>query len=354
LRHTMKVAAVVSVAALALAACGDSGGDDSGASGSSSSSAKKSDLKVGMAYDVGGRGDQSFNDAAAAGLDKAKSELGVETKEAAAVNGENEAAREERLQQLVDAGFTHVVAVGFAYAASVGKVAKANPDVQFAIVDDASDDSKGPNVDQITFAEQEGSFLVGAAAALKSKAGHIGFVGGVNVPLIKKFEAGYIAGAKAVNSSIKIDSQYLTQPPDFSGFGDPAKGKTAAEGMFQKGADIVYHAAGGSGGGVFTAAKAAGADHWAIGVDSDQALTAPAEVRDIILTSMIKKVDVAVFDFIKSAADGKELTGNQVYDLAKGGVDYSTTGDHVADIKSKLDDYKQQIIDKKITVPTTP
>ena len=354
MRHTMKVAAVVSVAALALAACGDSGGDDSGASGSSSSSAKKSDLKVGMAYDVGGRGDQSFNDAAAAGLDKAKSELGVETKEAAAVNGENEAAREERLQQLVDAGFTHVVAVGFAYAASVGKVAKANPDVNFAIVDDASDDSKGPNVDQITFAENEGSFLVGAAAAMKSKAGHIGFVGGVNVPLIKKFEAGYIAGAKAVNPSIKIDSQYLTQPPDFSGFGDPAKGKTAAEGMFQKGADVVYHAAGGSGGGVFTAAKAAGADHWAIGVDSDQALTAPADVRDVILTSMIKKVDVAVFDFIKSAADGKELTGNQVYDLAKGGVDYSTTGDHLTDIKSKLDDYKQQIIDKKITVPVTP
>jgi basic membrane protein A len=353
LRHTMKVAAVMSVAALALAACGDSG-EDSGSTGSSTSSAKKSDLKVGMAYDVGGRGDQSFNDAAAAGLDKAKSELGVETKEAAAVNGENEAAREERLQQLVDAGYTHVVAVGFAYAKSVGKAAKDNPDVSFAIVDDASADSKGANVDQITFAENEGSFLVGAAAALKSKSGHIGFVGGVNVPLIKKFEAGYIAGAKAVNPAIKIDSQYLTQPPDFSGFGDPAKGKTAAEGMFQKGADIVYHAAGGSGGGVFTAAKTAGADHWAIGVDSDQALTAPADVRSVILTSMIKKVDVAVYDFIKSAADGKELTGNNTYDLAKGGVDYSTTGDHVADIKAKLDDYKQQIIDKKITVPVTP
>jgi basic membrane protein A and related proteins len=354
LRHTMKVAAVMSVAALALAACGDSGTDAPAASGSSTSSAKKSDIKVGMAYDVGGRGDQSFNDAAAAGLDKAKADLDVEIKEAAAVNGENEAAREERLQQLVDAGYTHVVAVGFAYAKSVGKAAKDNPDVHFAIVDDASPDSKGANIDQITFAENEGSFLVGAAAALKSKAGHIGFVGGVNVPLIKKFEAGYIAGAKTVNKDIKIDSQYLTQPPDFSGFGDPAKGKTAAEGMYQKGADVVYHAAGGSGGGVFTAAKAAGQGKWAIGVDSDQALTAPAEVRDVILTSMIKKVDVAVFDFIKAAADGKELTGNQVYDLAKGGVDYSTTGDHLTDIKTKLDDYKKQIIDKKITVPLTP
>ena len=205
MRHAMKVAAVMSVAALTLAACGDSG-DDPGTSGSSSSTTKKSDIKVGMAYDVGGRGDQSFNDSAAAGLDKAKTELGVDTKEAAAVNGENEAAREERLQQLVDAGYTHVVAVGFAYAASVGKAAKDNPDVHFAIVDDASDDSKGANVDQITFAENEGSFLVGAAAALKSKTGHIGFVGGVNVPLIKKFEAGYIAGAKAVNPAIKVDS----------------------------------------------------------------------------------------------------------------------------------------------------
>ncbi|NYG07579.1 basic membrane protein A [Phycicoccus badiiscoriae] len=349
----MKVAAVMSVAALTLAACGGSGsGSGSSGSSSSSSSSTKAALKVGMAYDVGGRGDQSFNDAAAAGLDKAKTDLGVTTKEAAAVANENEAAREERLQQLVDAGYTHVVAVGFAYAKSVGKAAKDNPNVHFAIVDDASPDSAGPNVDQITFAENEGSFLVGAAAALKSKTGHIGFVGGVNVPLIKKFEAGYIAGAKAVNPAIKIDSQYLTQPPDFTGFGDPAKGKTAAEGMYQKGADVVYHAAGGSGGGVFTAAKAAG--KLAIGVDSDQALTAPADVRSVILTSMIKKVDVAVYDFIKSASDGKDLTGNHVYDLKAGGVDFATTGGMIDDIKSKLDDFKAKIIAGTIKVPVTP
>ena len=146
MRHAMKVAAVVSATALTLAACGNSGssGSSSSSSGSASSSSSsssgggsKSGVKVGMAYDVGGRGDQSFNDAAAAGLDKAKSELGVTAKEAAAVAGENEAAREERLQQLVDAGYTHIVAVGFAYAQATGKVAKANPDVHFAIVDDA-------------------------------------------------------------------------------------------------------------------------------------------------------------------------------------------------------------------------
>ena len=280
MRHTMKVAAVMSAAALTLAACGDSGTTGTGGSGasSSSSSSKKSNLKVGMAYDVGGRGDQSFNDSAAAGLDKAKTELGVDVKEAAAVNGENEAAREERLQQLVDAGYTHVVAVGFAYAKSVGKAAKDNPDVHFAIVDDASADSKGPNVDQITFAENEGSFLVGAAAALKSKAGHIGFVGGVNVPLIKKFEAGYIAGAKAVNPSIKIDIA-STSPSRRTSAASVTRprARPRPRACTRSGADVVYHAAGGSGGGVFTAAKAAG--KLAIGVDSDQALTAPADVQ---------------------------------------------------------------------------
>ena len=181
MRYATKVAAVVAAASLGLAACGSSNRQhdvpgrlrrfERGTGGA---------LKVGMAYDVGGRGDQSFNDAAAAGLDKAKTELGVDVKEAAAVNGENEAAREERLQQLIDAGYNHIIAVGFAYAKAVGKVAKANPDVNFAIVDDASPDSAGPNVDQITFAEEQGSFLVGAAAALKTKTNHIGFVGGVN------------------------------------------------------------------------------------------------------------------------------------------------------------------------------
>jgi basic membrane protein A len=304
---------------------------------------------VGMAYDVGGRGDQSFNDAAAAGLDKAAGEFGFKPQEATAVNGENDAAREERLNQLVDAGFTHIIAVGFAYAGSVGKVAKENPDVHFAIIDDASDASKGDNVAQLTFAENEGSFLVGAAAALKSKAGHVGFVGGVNVPLINKFEAGYVAGAKAVNPDIKIESNYLTQPPDVSGFGDPAKGETAADGMFQKGADIVYHAAGGSGGGVFAAAKKA--KGWAIGVDSDQALTAEADVRDVILTSMLKKLDVAVYDYLKDAQGGEEKSGNIVYDLKAGGVDYATTGGHIDDIKPKLDEYKAKIISGEIKVP---
>ncbi|MEO3936119.1 BMP family ABC transporter substrate-binding protein [Dermatophilaceae bacterium Soc4.6] len=336
---------------MGLTACGSSTSTGTG-SASGTGAPAAGGLKVGMAYDVGGRGDQSFNDAAAAGLDKAKTEFGADSKEAAATNGESASARQERLQQLVDAGYTNIVAVGFAYAPAVGKVAKANPDVKFAIVDDASPDSAGANVDQITFAENEGSFLVGAAAALKSTTGKIGFVGGVQTDLIKKFEAGYEAGAKAVNPAIKIDVKYLTQPPDFSGFSSVDKGKAAADGMYQGGDDIVFHAAGGSGGGVFTAAKNAG--KLAIGVDSDQALTAAPDVRDVIMTSMIKKVDVAVYDFIKSVKDGSFKAGNNVYDLKAGGVDYSTTGGKVDDIKAKLDAYKAQIIAGTIKVPVTP
>ncbi len=353
MRQVMKFAAAMSVAAVALAACGsssNSGGTSGGAATSGGTSA--AGLKVGMAYDVGGRGDQSFNDAAAAGLDKAVKELGVQSKEAAATNGEAESARQERLQQLIDAGYNNVVAVGFAYAKSVGAAAKANPSVKFAIVDDPSPDSAGPNVDQITFAEEQGSYLVGAAAALKSKVNHVGFVGGVNTTLIKKFQAGYQAGAKAVNPNIVVDVKYLTEPPDFSGFNSVDKGKAAAEGMYQGGADIVYQAAGGSGGGVFTAAKAAG--KLAIGVDSDQAKTAAADVRDVIMTSMIKKVDVGVYDFIKSVSNNTFKAGVKVFDLKAGGVDYSTTGGKVDDIKSKLDDYKAQIIAGTIKVPTTP
>lgn len=350
MRRLTKATAIAGVAVLVLAGagCGKKTTSD-GTSSPSKDKCVKADpaKKVGMAFDVGGRGDQSFNDSAAAGLDKAACELGLSTKTAEAQDGEAESAREGRLQQLVDAGYNPVVAVGFAYSASVGKVAKANPKVNFAIVDDAV---AGPNIANLLFAEEQGSFLVGAAAALKSDAKHIGFVGGVEVPLIKKFEAGYIAGAKAVDPGIKVDVRYLSQPPDFSGFGDPAKGKTAAGGMYDGGADIVYAAAGGSGGGVFEAAAAA--KKKAIGVDSDQALTADPAVKDVIMTSMLKNVNVAVFNFLKAADGGTIPTGPTTFDLKVDGVGYSTTGGQLDDIKPKLEEFKQQIIDGTIKVPT--
>jgi basic membrane protein A and related proteins len=346
-RRVLKIAPVLLAGALVIAGCG---GDDDSAGGGSTTSAPANAPKVGLAYDIGGRGDQSFNDAAAAGLDRSKSELGVtDAKELEASPGETDAQKEERLRSLAEAGFNPVIAVGFAYSAALAKVAPDFPEVKFAIVDDAN--AKGANIENLTFAEQEGSFLVGAAAALKSPAKHIGFVGGVQVPLIKKFEAGYIAGAKAVDPSMKVDVKYLTQPPDFTGFNDPAKGKTTAEGMYDGGADVVYQAAGGSGAGVFQAAKAA--NKLAIGVDSDQFKTADPSVRDVILTSMLKKVDVAVFNFIKSIENNAFKSGETVFDLKAGGVDYSTSGGKVDDIKSQLDDYKQKIINGEITVPSS-
>jgi basic membrane protein A len=230
-------------------------------------------------------------------------------------------------------------------------VAKDCPDTKFAIIDDAS--VEAPNVSGLVFAEEQGSFLVGVAAALKSQTGTVGFVGGCDVPLIKKFEAGFKAGAAAGKAGTKVLTNYLSTPADkCSGFNDPAKGQTQATGMYDQGADVVYQAAGGSGSGVFKAAKAKG--KWAIGVDSDQYNTAEADVKEVIITSMLKRVDVAVYDFIKNTADGNFTAGKTVFDLKKDGVGYSTTGGKVDDIKSKLDEYKQQIISGAVTVPTTP
>ena len=351
MRRMTKMAALLTVPVLALAACGGNGdgdGDDTAAGGTGEPTAE-SDVRVGMAYDVGGRGDQSFNDSAAAGMDQAVDEYGMESQESEAGDGEPESAREERLRTFADAGFDPIIAVGFAYSMSLAKVAPEYPDLHFAIIDD--ENAAGDNIANLVFAEEQGSFLVGAAAALKTETDHLGFIGGVEVPLIKKFEAGFIAGAEAVNPDITVDVVYLTQPPDFSGFNDPAKGKTAAEGMFDAGADIVYAAAGGSGGGVFEAASAAGMK--AIGVDSDQYNIVDESVRDVIMTSMLKNVNVAVFEYLTEVNDGNFPAGVNRYDLSVDGVGYSTSGGFIDDITGDLDGYKQQIIDGEITVPTS-
>jgi basic membrane protein A len=347
-QKTARFAALALVTALSLSACGsEEGGSGNGGSGSEGGS----DIKVGMAYDVGGRGDQSFNDSAAKGLDKAVEEFGMESQESEAEDGEAESAREDRLRTFADAGYDPIFAVGFAYAGAVGKVAEEYPDVHFAIIDDSSL-ADVENVASLVFAEEEGSYLVGAAAALKSETGQIGFIGGVETPLIQKFEAGYVAGAEAVDPAVEVDVTYLTQVPDFSGFADPAKGKTAAQGMYDNGADVVYHAAGGSGGGLFEAAAESG--NWAIGVDSDQHQTADPSVQDAILTSMLKNVDVAVYEYLKQVDGGEFPAGVTTYDLESDGVGYSTSGGFVDDITDRLDELKQQIIDGEITVPTAP
>ena len=361
MRRSTRIAAVLAAVTLSLAGCAK---DDTSGSGNGSGSGSGATLdcdsadgdgpKVGIAYDVGGQGDRSFNDAAAAGMAKAVDELGATCGEGEAQDGEPESAREDRLRQFAEGDFNPIVAVGFAYSEAINAVAPDFPDVNFAVVDGFDpDDKPNENVAYLGFAENEGSFLVGVAAGLKTQADHVGFVGGVHNDLIKKFEAGFVAGVKAANPQAQVDVKYIEES-DLSGFADPAGGKAAATGMYDNGADVVYHAAGGSGSGVFDAAVEAGDNMWAIGVDSDQYLTATAEQKPHILTSMLKRVDTATYDMVRSVSEDSPLTSYQTYDLSKNGVGYSKSGGFVDDIASDIDGYADQIKNGEVKVPTTP
>ncbi len=310
-------------------------------------------VNIGLVYDIGGRGDQSFNDAAAAGLDRAAAELSVGTSEASA--NEDGTNREELLALQASEGANLVIGVGFLFAEPMANVASEFPETNFAIVDSTVDAS---NVAGLIFAEEQGSFLVGVAAALKTQTDTVGFIGGVNIPLIHAFEAGFLAGVQAVDPDITIITQYVTEPPDFAGFNDPAAGRVISQSMFEQGADVIYHAAGGTGGGLFQAAKdysEANDTHvWAIGVDSDQYLTSGEDFRPYILTSMLKRVDVAVYNTIKAVQDGTFNAGPQVFDLSVDGVGYSTSGGFVDDIGAEIEDFKQQIVSGTINVSRDP
>ncbi|CAN5432485.1 BMP family ABC transporter substrate-binding protein [soil metagenome] len=353
-RQRVGLASGIAVAALILAACA---GNDEGSESSASicNDANGEGPKVGLAYDVGGRGDQSFNDSAYAGLEKAVNELEATCTESEAALGEDDDQREERLRQLADEGYDPIIAVGYIYSPNVDTVA-AEPDysdVSFAVVEGYAE---APTATNFAFAANEGSFLVGVAAALKTETNNVGFLGGVNNALIQDFEAGFVAGVEAVDPSIEIQSQYLTQDPDATdeGFENPTGGETAATGMYDNGADIIYHVAGKSGLGLFAAAVQAGEGKWAIGVDSDQYLTADEDQKAHILTSMLKRVDVSVFDYIQAYETDNVKTGYVTYDLKSDGVGYATSGGFIDDITDQIDDYKQQIIDGEIKVPTAP
>jgi len=306
-------------------------------------------LRVGMVYDVGGKGDLSFNDMAYAGLSKAQKEFAakLEVKDLEpTAGGEN---REELLRLLAGEKYDLIFGIGFLFTDSITRVAKAFPGVKFAIIDGFID--KEPNVASLLFNEHEGSFLVGAAAALKSQTGKIGFVGGMKIPLIEKFEAGYIAGAKYVKPSIEVFSDYAGTTGE--AFRDPVKGKELATAQYDRNADIIYHASGGTGIGVFEAAVAK--KKWAIGVDADQSLTAKPDQRAQILTSMMKRVDVAVYETIKAVVEGKYKAGVQAFGLNEGGVAYAVNDynkEQMKDITSRLDQLKQDIIAGKIKVPS--
>ncbi len=316
----------------------------------------QSDIKVGLALDVGGLGDKSFNDAANRGLQQAIDE-GLIAEENAKLIETNQTGsnRDNNVVNLADSGYDLILGIGFSFSPGIDKIAGDYPDQYFGIIDGFA--AEADNVANLGFKEHEGSFLVGAAAALKSKTGTIGFLGGQEgTGLIEKFEAGYVAGAEAVNPDIKVISEYIGD--SVQAFVDPTKGEALSEKMYDGGADVIYHASGQSGLGLFKAAVAA--DKLAIGVDSDQSLTASPQEQKLILTSMLKRVDTAVYDAIKNVADDTWEPGFISLGLAEEGVDYAVNefNDNEEllsqDIQVKLDEFKQQIIDGEIKVPEKP
>ena len=308
-------------------------------------------LKVGLAYDTGGRGDGTFNDSAGNGADRAKADLGVAVDELEASSDDD---RVPNLTLLSSQKDNPIIAVGFLFGDALNTIAAANPDLTYGIIDSVVDQ---PNVKSLVFAEEQGSFLVGAAAALKTTTCHIGFIGGQQGALIKRFEAGYIAGAKAVRPDIEIESSYLGAEGDNAAWNSPDKAKEIAKSWYADGTDIVYSAAGGSGAGTIEAAveaTAAGTQKWAIGVDQDQYLTATPDQQKIILTSMVKRVDQAVYQTIEAVQNGDTAGGTKLFDLSVDGVGYSTSGGYLDAYVPNLEKYKAEIIAKTITVPTDP
>ncbi|MFD7491880.1 BMP family protein [Streptomyces sp. NPDC059832] len=349
MRRITRIATVgLASAALALSATA-CGGKSSSDAGSDSKGAKTA-----LAYDIGGRGDQSFNDAAYAGLAKAEKELGFKGTEAEPSDGESDADKVQRLTTLARAGNNPVIGVGFAYAPAIKKVAPKFPKITFGIIDDASVTDK--NIANLVFNEEQGSYLAGVAAAKVTKTKTVGFIGGVETPLIKKFQAGFEQGVKDTDPSVKVLSQYLTQPPNFDGFSKPDLGKAAAQGQLDKKADVVYAAAGLAGSGSIEATAKAG--KWAIGVDSDQySQKGLAAYKAQILTSVTKDVSGSVFNLIKSVKDGKPQTGEIRYGLDKDGVglaDSNPAFTKMTEVIAAVDKAKKAIVDGKVTVKTTP
>ncbi|MCX4788870.1 MULTISPECIES: BMP family lipoprotein [unclassified Streptomyces] len=349
MRRITRIATVgLASAALALSAtaCGGKSSSDAGSD--------SKEAKAALAYDIGGRGDQSFNDAAYAGLVKAEKELGFKGAEAEPSDGESDADKVQRLTTLARAGNNPVIGVGFAYAPAIKKVAPKFPKITFGIIDDAS--VTGENIANLVFNEEQGSYLAGVAAAKVTKTKTVGFLGGVETPLIKKFQAGFEQGVKDTDPSVKVLSQYLTQPPNFDGFSKPDLGKAAAQGQLDKKADVVYAAAGNAGSGSIEATAKAG--KWAIGVDSDQySQKGLAAYKAQILTSVTKDVSGSVFNLIKSVKDGKPQTGEIRFGLDKDGVGLAGSNPAFAkmtEVTAAVDKAKKAIIDGTVTVKTTP
>lgn len=350
--------ALLLVFAMALVGCGNSApkdGNDKKANGNKQGTeATKSDLKIGFVTDEGGVNDQSFNQGVKEGLDKAKGDFGVDI---AYSESKDSNDYKPNFETMLDDGKDLIVGAGYKMGDTIIEEAKANPDVKFAIVDvDPTVDADGNKIEApsnlvgIMFRAQEPSFLVGYIAGHTTKTDKVGFVGGVESNIIWGFDYGFRAGvdyaAKELGKKIDVMVQYAAS------FADSQKGKAIATTMFQNGADIVFHAAGGTGDGVIEAAKEMGEGKWAIGVDRDQIDAAP----DNVLTSAMKNANVAVYNIVKDLAEGKEFPGGTTINLGlsdNGAVGIAPSSDkHVpAELIEKTKAIEEKIISGEITVP---
>ena len=328
MRHSAVAALLLAVCAFAFAGCGHHRG------------AAPGQTTLGMVTDVGGLGDRSFNDSAYRGLIRAKAQLGAYVQ---VLQSRSAADYQPNLIALTNLHYDMIYAIGFLMGLDLDSVAKQNPTQQYAIIDAVVDD---PNVVSITFREQDGSFLAGALAAMVSKTHHIAFLGGQDIPLIRKFEAGYIAGAREVDPTIRVDVKYA------GSFDDVAAGQELSDVLFDGGADIIYTAAGKVGLGTADAVKTREGCYM-IGVDSDQDGLVPGKV----LTSMVKKVDVAVFDVAQALHDGKPMHGHVVFGLKDGAIgltDFRYTKAVIGPANlARLHTIEEAIVSGKITPPDT-
>ncbi len=310
-------------------------------------------VDVGIVFDLGGRGDKSFNDGAYIGAERAAKELGVRVRFVEPGEGSD---REAGLRLLAAEGMDLVIGVGFIFTDDLTQLAKEYPNTKFAGVDysvsqdkDGKDIQPPPNLAALKFREEQGSFLVGALAALVGNSKKVGFVGGMNFPLIHKFEAGYTAGVKSVCPDCEVISQYAGVTPE--AFRNPGKGKELALSQYQQGVNVIFHASGSTGLGVFEAARQTG--KLAIGVDADQYKEAPGYV----LTSMVKRVDNAVFDAIRRVKENRFAGGIYQYGLAEDGVGYVYDSNNEkmipSAVRARVEALKQEIIQGRIKVPST-
>jgi basic membrane protein A and related proteins len=340
-----------STGAQTTAATSDEGGSNCALEGSG----ENAGTRVGLVLDTGGLGDKSFNDAAYRGLKQAHDELGVTTKCLEPnVGGTN---RQDLLALLASQGYNPVLGNGFAFQDAVTKAARQFPNTTFVNIAQ-NVDLRQPNAISLGFDSPQVMFLAGVAAALKSRTGKLGYIGGVQVPELEGYGGGFAAGAcyasdKYTHKPVTVSSKYLTQPPDFTGFRAPDLARQASQGMIDNGIDVIFHAAGGSGIGLFQAA-AAKPGTLAIGIDSDQYETVGPPLNRVIMTSTMARQDLAVFRLVQSFLDGDKTPGVRMFNLENDGLLLATSGGMIDDYARQLAQARADIIAGKVRIPATP